>query len=120
MREGQFRFAADLEANGSTQPASFDRPLGVEIIRNVTHSPDFYSFDGVQSGFYGEAPCFDICERLLTGGDVAWVRIVLRDDAFANDKAETCAGFVLVRAADCHAFSIDFPAKGSTCIRFAP
>ena len=25
----------------------------------------------------------------MTGGDVAWVRIVLRDAAFANDKAET-------------------------------
>ncbi|MES2551570.1 MAG: hypothetical protein V4630_18055 [Pseudomonadota bacterium] len=93
---------------------------GVEITCKVTHNPDFYSFDSVQSGVYGEAPFFDICERLLTGGDDAWVRIVLRDDAFANDKAETCAGFVLVRAADCHAFSIDFPAKGSTCIRFAP
>ncbi|MES2541021.1 MAG: hypothetical protein V4583_10630 [Pseudomonadota bacterium] len=56
----------------------------------------------------------------MTGGDVAWVRIVLRDDAFANDKTQTSARFVLVRDADCHALRADFPAKGSTCIRFAP
>jgi hypothetical protein len=55
----------------------------------------------------------------LTGGDVAWVRIVLRDDAFANDKAETSARFVPARDADCHALNSDFPAEGSTCILFA-
>lgn len=111
-----------IEARGpvAVEPMKLYRPLGVEIIRNVTHNPDFYSFDGVRSGLYGEAPCFDICERLLTGGDVAWVRIVLRDDAFANDKAETRARFVLARDAECHALSADFPAKGSTCIRFTP
>ena len=110
-----------IEAKGPVvaQPVSFSRPSGVEIIRNVTHNPDFYSFDGVRSSLYGEAPCFDICERLLTGGDIAWVRIVLRDDAFANDKAATSARFVLARDADCHALNSDFPAEGSTCIRFA-
>lgn len=110
-----------IEAKGpvAAQPASFSRPSGVEIIRNVTHNPDFYSFDGVHSGLYGEAPCFDICERLLTGGDVAWVRIVLRDDAFANDKAETSARFVLAKDANCHALNSDFPAEGSTCISFS-
>lgn len=96
-----------IEAKGlvSAQPASFSRPSGVEIIRNVTD---------------GEAPCFDICERLLTGGDVAWVRIVLRDDAFANAKAVTSARFVLAKDADCHALNSDFAADGSSCILFAP
>lgn len=118
---------ADRKARGlieaknpvAAQSVSFTRPSGIEIIRKVSHNPDFYSFDGVRSSLYGEAPCFDICERLLTGGNVTWVRIVLRDDAFANDKAETSARFVLARDADCHALSADFPAEGSTCIRFA-
>lgn len=104
---------ADRKAHGlihakgpvAARPVSFSRPSGVEIIRNVTP---------------GEAPCFDICERLLTGGHVTWAPIVLRDDAFANDKARTSARFTLARDADCHALSADFPAKGSTCIRFAP
>jgi hypothetical protein len=55
-----------VEAKGpvAAQPVSFSRPSGVEIIRNVTHSSDFYSFDAARSSLYGEAPCFDICERL--------------------------------------------------------
>lgn len=56
----------------------------------------------------------------MTGGYVTWAPIVLRDDAFANDKAKTSARLTLARDADCHALSADFPAKGSTCIRFAP
>lgn len=103
------------------QAVASERASGVEIIRNVKHDPLIYSLDAVQSGLYGDAPCFDICEQLLTGGVVAWVRIVRRDDAFVSDKVETgaCCS-VLARDADCHAFSADFPVWGSTRIRFVP
>lgn len=102
------------------QPMALTGTVGVEIIRNARHYPDLWNTKGVRSDFYGDAPCFDLCERMLTGGTVAWVRIVLRDDAFANDKAETRARFVKATDAACHTASADFPETGATCILFAP
>lgn len=102
------------------QPIPLALPVGVEIIRQVSHAPDLWNADGVQSALYGQTLCFDICERLLTGGGASWVRIVLSDDAFANDKAVTSARFIRASDAACHAASADFPAEGSTCILFVP
>ena len=102
------------------QPIELAAPVGVEIIRNASHAPDLWNTGGVRSDFYGESPCFDLCERLLTGGKVAWVRIVLRDDAFVNDRAVTSARFVKGTDAACHAASADFPETGAACILFAP
>jgi hypothetical protein len=101
------------------QPIAFDAEIGVEIIRNASHAPDLWNVDGVRSDFYGQAPCFDLCERLLNGGKVAWVRIVLRDFEFANAKTVTSARFVKATDAPCHAASTDFPETEATCILFA-
>jgi hypothetical protein len=113
--------AAQIAARTSVdpQPHDFSGPIGVEIIRDTKHAPDLWNTDGIRSDFYGSAPCFDLCERLLSGGGVAWVRIVLRDDAFANDPATTSARFVRATDAACHAASADFPETGATCILFA-
>lgn len=102
------------------QPVAFAAPVGVEIIRNASHAADLLNTAGIRSDFYGGALCFDICERLLTGGSAAWVRIVLRDDAFGHDKAATSARFVMATDAACHASSADFPPTGATCVLFAP
>ena len=102
------------------QPMALAGPVGVEIIRDASHHPDLWNTKDVRSDFYGDAPCFDLCERLLTGGKVAWVRITLRGDAVVNDKAETSAMFVKASDAACHAASADFPETGATCILFAP
>jgi hypothetical protein len=117
------REAARLLATRSSvapQSLTLSGPFGVEIIRTARHAPDLWNVDGVRSDFYGEAPCFDLCERLLTGGEVSWVRIVIRDDAFSNDKAVTSARFIRATDAACHAANADFPETGATCIHFAP
>lgn len=74
----------------------------------------------MRSDFYGQAPCFDLCVRLLIGGDVAWVRIIQRGDAFANDKAGTSSRLVGAADAACHAAGADFPETGATCVLFSP
>jgi hypothetical protein len=102
------------------QPIALNTEVGVEIIRNASHAPDLWNVDGVRSDFYGQAPCFELCERLLTGGKVAWVRIVLRDFEFANAKTVTSARFVKATDAACRAASADFPETGATCILFSP
>lgn len=101
-------------------PIALSTEIGVEIIRDASHAPDLWNVDNVRSDFYDQAPCFDLCERLLTGGKVAWVRIVLRDDAFGNERAVTSARFVKATDAACHAASADFQETGATCILFAP
>jgi hypothetical protein len=116
------RAAARLVADvGITQPAPMPLtgPIGVEIIRDVQHNQDLYARSAGQSALYTQAPCFDLCERLLLGGKVAWVRIVLRDDAFLNTSTRTQALFVAASGAACTAanpdLSIDTP-----CVLFAP
>lgn len=116
------RQAAALIASRSPvgpQPVASVEPVGVEIIRNTEHHPDLWNTGGVRSDFYNMSLCFDLCERLLTGGKVSWVRIVLRDDAFGNDKAVTSARFIKATDAACHAASADFPETGATCVLFA-
>ena len=117
-REAEAMIAASSPV--APQPVTLVAPVGVEIIRNARHAPDLWNVDRVRSDFYGEAPCFDICERLLTGGKVAWVRIVLRDDAIGNDEAVTSARFVKATDSTCHAASADFPETVATCVLFSP
>lgn len=116
------RAAARLvDEGGSLQPAALalTDPVGVEIIRHRSHHPDLYGANALQSAFYFHAPCFDLCERLLLGGKVAWVRIVLRDDAFVNSGARTQAFFVAAPGPACNAVNADLP-PASPCVLFAP
>jgi len=116
------RAAARLVAEvGIIPPAALhlDSPVGVEIIRDRRHNADFYGQTAAQSAFYGDAPCFDLCERLLLGGKVAWVRIVLRDDAFENTRTRTRALFVTAPGAACNAANPDLPTT-APCVLFAP
>lgn len=106
---------------GIIQPTALllTSPIGVEIIRDVQHNDDLYVRSIAQSALYDDALCFDLCERLLTGGEVAWVRIVLRNDAFVNTSTQTHALFVAASGAACTAANPDLSATGS-CVLFAP
>lgn len=91
---------------GRMQPArlAVTDAIGVTIIRDVQES---------------DAPCFDLCEQLLTGGKVAWVRIVLRDDSFVNTPTQTQALFVAATGAACSDANPDLSAN-QPCVLFAP
>ena len=97
---------------------AFNGQIGVEIIRGARHNADLYEFDNLGSALYDQAPYFDLCERLLTGGTVAWVRIVLRDDAFVNDGARTHALFRAAPGPQCRAVNSDL-SPTAPCILFA-
>ena len=58
------------------EPVSLDipKPTGIEIRRLASSV-----LEG-NGEFYNSTPCFELCERLLTGGDVAWMRIIIKND----------------------------------------
>jgi len=52
---------------------------GVEIQRGVRPSRDLY-----QGRIFSRRLCGELCEQLLFGGDVDWVRVRLSNDTFNN------------------------------------
>jgi len=92
--------------------------IGVEIHRSVAQDPNLQAPDApIQTTPW--PPCFDLCERLLTGGDVAWVRIVLTDDKIGSEPAPSHRLFVARTGRDCAAANADLPASAA-CILMAP
>jgi hypothetical protein len=113
--------ARDLAARGDMKVSRLDLPEqpGIEIRRRVSRDPDLYSHgEGRAGALIGESPCTEACERLLMGGGVGWVRIVLTDDAFGNDRTETHALFVPGDDAACRAANPDL--AGGPCVLYAP
>ncbi|MEP6066306.1 MAG: hypothetical protein ABJ246_10750 [Paracoccaceae bacterium] len=97
----------------------FDRPIGVEIHRPAEHSNVFNDWDADTPSLFETTPCFDLCERLLMGGDVAWIRMVLGDDLQGNSRTETKSFLVSSTGDNCLRFNSDFPSD-QPCILFAP
>lgn len=95
-----------------------DRP-GVEIHRLAGADPDlFVRGEGSVGALIGQVPCFGACERLLMGGGVGWVRIVLKNDAYGNNRTETHALFVPGDDAACRVANPDL--AGGPCVLYAP
>lgn len=63
-----------------TSTLNISKPIGIEIHRAGDRNPDLFQ----KGAFYDQNPCFELCERLLTGGNVAWIRLVIDGDYFEN------------------------------------
>jgi hypothetical protein len=99
-------------------PIRIPKGIGIEIQRPASHDPDLYVAEGNSGAQFGAQPCFDLCERLLTGGDVAWVRVVLINDAIGNNRQTTRALLVPGETAACRWVNPDIP-EGRRCALFA-
>lgn len=97
----------------------FDQPIGIEIRRPVKHSHIFNDWDADIPTLFESTPCFDLCERLLMGGDVAWIRMVLSDDLQGNSRVETKSLLVSSTGENCLQFNSDLPSD-QLCMLFAP
>lgn len=97
----------------------FDAPIGVEIQRRVSPDADLWVRGGKSGRLFTSTPCSGTCERLLLGGDVAWVRIVLRGDGYGNDREQTHALLVPGSPAQCQALNPDMP-PDTPCALYAP
>lgn len=113
--------ARDLAARGDVAPASvsFAKPVGIDIHRRVSSDPNLYASNIETRAFYGDPPCFELCERLLTGGDVAWIRLIMTHDTFTSERAQTTALLIAGTPQDCQKVTADF-APGQHCALFAP
>lgn len=113
------RLTSDLEARAGVapHPIGITRPIGVEIRRRAASDPDLFVRSGKSGALYGSQPCFELCERLLTGGDVAWVRVILTDDSYGNKRARTHALLVPGRPNECLDLNAD-AAPGKPCAMF--
>lgn len=113
--------ARDLAARGDMPATRLDLPAmpGIEIRRRASADADLYVHgEGNVGALIGVRPCTEACERLLMGGGVGWVRIVLTDDAFGNDRTATHALFVPGDDAACRAANPDL--AGGPCVLYAP
>ncbi|WP_377505183.1 hypothetical protein [Octadecabacter sp. R77987] len=119
IRHADEAFAADLAAQGDFLPASaaFDTPVGVEIRRREDTA--HLGPAGPMAAYYQRQVCGELCERLLTGGDVAWVRVVLKNDEYQGDRIAVHALFVAATPTECQAVTADF-APGQDCVLIAP
>lgn len=75
--------AADLAARGAVVASSVALPAapGLEIRRLADHDHDVLIHDGTPvERSTCAAPCDGLSERLLAGGSLAWVRVVIVDD----------------------------------------
>jgi hypothetical protein len=117
----ELELSADLAVQNNFLPNSLGSNglVGVEIRRSVSANANFRAAGKASSAFYSAKPCFELCERLLTGGDVAWVRIVLTNDAYANDRARTHAILAPGNPMQCASINADFP-PGESCALYAP
>ncbi len=105
------------------EPVELAQPLDVEI--QLVNSPDLTQFELRERNESHSARteiCFDLCERLLTGGDVAWVRIVRFSQQRREDGETRFSGttrLALASAAECQ---VIVPELFSTqnCILFVP
>lgn len=110
----------DIAATATALPA---RP-GVEIRRQTRPDPDLrVRGQGRAGALFGTAPCDDLCQRLIAGGQVGWVRIIIVDDpvpAPDGDGGGTAASHALVVQGDaeaCHAANPDL--SGKPCALYA-
>lgn len=103
-------FKQDLAARDeiAASHVKFGKPIGVEIHRRVTSNPNLYVRNGKSGKFYGSGPCFELCERLLTGGDVAWVRLIMTDDTYGEGRQQTRAMLKPGNSKVCNEVNSDF------------
>lgn len=115
------RLQADLSAQEDVLPTpiNISNPIGIEIHRRASRHSDLYVSSAKSGAFYGSQVCFELCERLLTGGDVAWVRIVVTDDAYGNHRARTHALLVPGQPDTCSRLNTDRINDG-LCAMFSP
>ncbi|KIC10061.1 hypothetical protein RA19_12990 [Leisingera sp. ANG-M1] len=112
----------DLASRGdaTAEPVEFDLHVGIEIHRKALPKPDL-QVPGISfpsPGFFSTLPCFELCERLLTGGDVSWVRIVRTNDDFGSYRENSQVLLVAGSAKDCRKLYNDYPAD-KPCLLFA-
>ncbi len=111
----------DLASRGDVvaAPANFVKPIGVEIHRRVDRNHNLYIRGGKSGAFHGTQPCFELCERLLTGGDVAWIRLIMTNDTYRNIRVKTNVLILPGTSETCREVNSDFP-PGVRCALFAP
>lgn len=114
-------FEQDLAARDDITASKFNfvKPIGIEIHRRANRNSNLYMKRGKADAFYGSHPCFEICERLLTGGNVAWIRVVLIDDAYGNSRQQTHAMLKPGNSKVCREVNSDFKIN-ERCALFAP
>ena len=112
---GLARDLATRDAIAATAVPLPARP-GVEIRRRASPDPDLrVRGEGRAGALISPDPCGDLCERLLAGGQAAWVRVVLVDDPVSlpegsgpDGDSPASHGFLVPGDAQaCHAASPD-------------
>ncbi|MCD2175312.1 hypothetical protein [Rhizobium sp. C4] len=91
-------------------PEIFRAPFGVEIVRPASASLRFEASKRPLDIFLQQNPCFDLCERLLTGGQVAWVRLIVTGDMVGKTPGESRAFLIPGTPDQCRDIDRDFPA----------
>lgn len=106
--------ALDLAAQDDMPAAPFTRsgPIGIEMHRNIGAGAGPYD-----AALHGPAPCTPLCERLLMGGDVAWVRMILRNDHIGEAPVQKVVLLTAAEGQACQNASRDFAAN-SRCVLF--
>lgn len=89
---------------------TFRAPFGVEIVRPAPGSFRFEASKRPLDIFLQQNPCFDLCERLLTGGQVAWVRLIITGDMVGKTPGESRAFLIPGTPDQCRDTDSDFPA----------
>lgn len=118
MADQAFETDLQLREQVAPRPIRTQPPLGIEIHRHVIPHPDIYSSNGTSGAFYDNAPCFGLCEKLLSGPDVKWVRLVMRT---RQKDGPAPLQFLLKEGtpAECQRLNPDFDGP-TTCVLFAP
>lgn len=95
----------DLAALGNITPQRLTHPgpLGVELRRPLNPGGAFVTLTDRQP--IDAALCPELCERLLLGGDVLWVRVVIPDDRMDFQTVETRVLFDRGTGAECLALT---------------
>jgi len=99
--------AASHLANAPQQPAQAITgalPAGVEFIRTLRPRTNYQ-----RNPVFNANPCDNICQGLLLGGDVDWVRIRPPDDALGNDRVDTTQLFTLAEGPECNSLYAPMP-----------
>jgi energy-coupling factor transporter transmembrane protein EcfT len=98
---------ASREIAGRT-PETFKTPIGIEIVRPAVGSLGSAASENKPDIFLQKQPCFDLCERLLTGGNVAWIRLILTRDMVGASSGESRAFLTPGAPGQCQEIDGDF------------
>ena len=78
-------------------PLSIALPAGIEFRRPLQQK--FYHARAVAQ--FDRTICPELCERLLLGGDIAWIRVVVTDDRDGDQSVKTSTLVTTAQGADC-------------------